>query len=83
MLVWVPDEHLEFTIQDAMRGVRLPAEPDLGRCAGRRRAALTKLEEDQRRILAKAVMERMRISRWRVVRLEVRPHGTPDFKWRG
>ncbi|WP_119301990.1 hypothetical protein [Dongia deserti] len=80
MLVWVPDETIEFVIMDAMRGVRLPADPPSRR---RGRLQLTKLEEDQRRLLAKAVMEKLRQSHWRIVRPEIRPHGRPDFTWKG
>jgi hypothetical protein len=64
MLVWVPEELLEFAIYDGMRGVSLRS-PRRGR-----------LSEEERRHLAEAVMKRIRLCQWRVVRRDVPTHST-------
>ena len=65
MWIFVDDNHLDFSIYDAMRGLRL----------GKRRRE--RLDEEARRMIAAAILERLRQSGWRVVR-EDRPwHSSP------
>jgi hypothetical protein len=64
MLIWVPSDHLDIAIYDAMRPARLETRP-------------TKLTEADRRILAESITARFRLSGWRVVRREVPAPTTP------
>ncbi len=49
-MIWTDDDYLAFAIQDAMRGVKVPE-------------AKIRLTEEDRRVLAQAIVERFKLSK--------------------
>lgn len=60
---WSEDDELRFSIQDAMRGVKVPT-------------LKVRLGEEDRAKLAQAVLERFKLSGYRIIRPNPKPFST-------